>query len=819
MTDRLPQRAQVVVIGGGVTGCSIAYHLAALGWSDVVLLERRQLTAGTTWHAAGLITSAGMVDETMLWMSRYSRDLYERLEEETGLSTGFRAVGHLHLATTEPRLEALRREASFVRGFGVDTEELSAREFGELWPGASTDDVLAAFYVADEGRANPADVAMSLARGARTGGVTIVEGVAVVAVEQEKGRVRAVRTEDGDRIECDYVVNACGMWARELGALAGVSVPLQAAEHYYLITDTVPWAHRDLPVFEDPERYAYYREEVGGILVGLFEPVAAPWSLSGIPKEAAFTSIPPDWERTGPYLEAALDRLPALKEAGVRLYFCGPESFTADAHPLLGEAPELDGFFVAAGMNSLGILLGGGVGSLMAQWIVDGLPPLDVSHLTIERTQPFEATAAFRRERTVEILGTLYAHGTWPNFQPRRARGVRCSPLHHHLVDLGASFGVSSGWEVPEFFAGHGLVPPTLAPSWGRDESFSMQAAEHRVVREGVGLLDLSSMAKFLVEGRDAERLLNRVSANNVGVTPGRLVYTPWCDEKGGLVADLTVTRLAPDRFLVIASDVLQRRVPAWLRRHRASVERVAVTDITSAMAIISVQGPLARELLGRVSSADLSPSGFAFLAAQEIDVGMAPALAIRVTYVGELGWELHVASELSATAFGSLLEAAVGLDAGPVGYLAMHSLRLEKGYRDYGVDVDNSDTPLEAGLGFAVAWDKKRGFIGRDALLEARARGRRRALVQLILEDPDPLLFGLEPVRQGGRRIGHVRSGAYGHRLGAAVGLAMLERNGDCPLEEIVSAPLSVEIAGRLVPARASLRPLYDPDRTRVLS
>ena len=687
-----------------------------------------------------------------------------------------------------------------------------------MWPEAKADDVLAAFYVADEGRANPADVAMSLARGARTGGVRIVEGVSAAGFEVRSGRASGVLTDNGERIECEYVVNAGGMWARQIGALAGVSVPLQAAEHYYMITEAVPWAHRDLPVVEDPDRYGYYREEVGGILVGLFEPVAAPWSLDGVAGDLGFTELPPDWERTAPYLEGALERIPSLRDVGIRLYFCGPESFTADVHPLLGESPELSGFFVAAGLNSLGILLGGGVGSVIAQWIVDGVPPVDVSGVSIERTQPFEATRRFRAERTVEQLGVLFGDGVWPNWQPRSARGVRRSVIHERLVEHGAYFGTSAGWEFPEWFAGRGRSVPQLTLGWKRDESWQFQEAEHLAVRESVGLLDLSLMAKYLVQGPDAEAVLSRVSANEVAVEPGRLVYTQWCNARGGIEADLTVTRLAEDRFLVVASDVIHRRVGAWMRRHTREDEHVTITDVTSGTVILSLQGPRSRELLGRLTDADLSSEGFPYLTSREIEVGYAPVRALRVTYVGELGWELHVPSEYGMTVFDCLLEAGEDLGLRNVGFMAMNGLRLEKAYRDYGLDIDNTDSPVDAGLSFAVAWDKPGGFVGREALVVQRAGPRTRLLVQVLLEDPEPLLFGNEPVLRKGSWIGYVRAGAYGHALGGAVGLAMLEDEEGVTAKALREWELSVDVGGRPVPAKASTRPLYDPERARIL-
>jgi 4-methylaminobutanoate oxidase (formaldehyde-forming) len=814
--DDLPDRAQVVIVGGGVIGASIAYHLTKLGWRDVVLLERRQLTAGTTWHAAGLITSAGMASETTLWMARYTRDLCATLEAETGQATGFRPIGHLHLATTPQRLETLRREAAFVRGFGVDNQELSAAEFGRLWPEAKTDDVLAAFYVPDEGRVNPADLTQAYAKGARMGGARILEHVAATGVTSLRGRVSGVVTDRGT-IKAEYVVNAAGMWAGEFGAKAGVSIPLQAAEHYYLITDTVPWAHPDLPIVEDPDRYGYYREEGGGILVGLFEPVAAPWSLDRIPAEIAFASLPPDWDRIGPYLSNALDRCPSLHEAGVRTMFCGPESFTADSSPMLGEAPELAGYFVAAGLNSLGILLSGGVGSVTAQWIVDGVPPVDVVGMTVDRTQVFETSRRFRADRTVEQLGSLFGDAVWPNWHHRTARNVRRSVIHDRLAAAGAGFAVSSGWEYAEWFAEPG-THPEIVHGWGRDASFPLQAAEHHAIREAVGMLDMSLMAKFLVQGRDAEKVLNLVSANDVAVPVGRVVYTQWLNRAGGIEADLTVTRLAEDRFLVVVTDLVHRRMAPWIERHAPDGAHVTVTDVTSGSTLMTVQGPRSRQLLARLTSADLSNEAFSYMTAQEIDLHYARVLALRVTYVGELGWELHVPAELALTVYDALLDAGADLGYRNVGLGAMGSLRLEKAYRDYGLDIDNTDNPLAVGLGFAVAWDKPGGFIGREALLAARVPGPpRRRLVQVLVTEPEPLLYGGEPVYRDGRRLGHVRAAAYGHTLGGAVGLAMLEDEAGLPSAAIDHGRFEVDIAGVRHPARASVRPMYDPDRLRI--
>ncbi|HTW20545.1 MAG TPA: FAD-dependent oxidoreductase, partial [Mycobacteriales bacterium] len=494
----LPDRAQVVVIGGGVIGCSVAYHLAHLGWTDVVLIERDALTAGTTWHAAGLITCAGMTDETALFMSRYSRDLYARLEQETGHSTGFRPVGHVSIATNPRRLEALRRESEFVRGFGVPDEEISPTELAQMWPLLDVSDVLAGFLVPDEGRADPVGVATSLSKGASALGVRIVTGVSVERVETKGTRVTGVLTSQG-RIETETVVNAAGMWARQLGARNGVTIPLQAAEHYYLITDAVPGMDRDLAVIEDPDRYGYYRPEGDGMLVGLFEPIAAPWSLDGVPGDASFTTLPPDWDRVGPFLGPALDRIPSLADIGVRTFFCGPESFTPDVHPMLGPAPELDGYFVAAGLNSLGILLGGGVGNVVAQWIVDGVPPVDITGYAVDRANLHETSRRFRAERTVEQLGVLFGDAVYPTWKPSSARDVRRSVLHERLLDRGGHFNQSMGWEFAEWYDVDGRHPETRH-DYSRQDSFGIVADEHRAVREAVGMLDMTLMAKLMVQ-------------------------------------------------------------------------------------------------------------------------------------------------------------------------------------------------------------------------------------------------------------------------------------------------------------------------------
>jgi len=659
---------------------------------------------------------------------------------------------------------------------------------------------------------------MSLAKGARMKGARIIEGVRVTGITQSKGRVTGVLTEHG-AVEAETVVNAAGMWGREIGRMAGVDVALQAAEHYYVITERVEGLDHDLPVIEDPDLYGYYRPEGDGILVGLFEPVAAAWQLDEIPRDFAFGELPPDLDRLTPFLETAMTRVPVLANVGIRQFFCGPESFTPDIKPMLGPAPEIDGFFVAAGLNSLGILLGGGVGTVIAQWIVDGVPPVDVAHYSIERVTSHEVSRKFRAERAVEQLGVLFGDAAFPNWQPKTGRNIRRSALHERHAAAGAHFGVSAGWEFPEWFAPAG-EHPKVEPRFGRQRAFEIIGAEHRCVREGVGILDMSLMAKFDVHGPAAASALDRLSANDVVREVGRIVYTQWLDPKGGIVADLTVTRLAEDRFLVVAGDIIERRVEAMLRRATQDGEHAYVTNVTSGSAILSVQGPKSRELLQRLTDADLSNAGFPYLTARTIHVGYARVLAARVTYVGELGWELHVPTEYAVSLYDTILEAGHDLGVRPIGLAALGSLRLEKGYRDMGVDIDNTDNPFDVGLGFTVAMDKPGDFVGREALAAIRdARPRNKRMVQLLASDPASMLYGNEPLYEGERWIGYVRAAAYGYTLGGAVGLADIENPGGVTPDWLKSGDFSARTPAGPIELKLSLQPLFDPKRERILA
>ncbi|HEU4408678.1 MAG TPA: FAD-dependent oxidoreductase [Polyangiaceae bacterium] len=821
-TPVLPARARVVVIGGGVIGCSVAYHLAEMGEKDVLLLERDRITSGTTWHAAGLMVTFGSFSETSTEMRKYTRDLYARLEGETGHSTGFKPVGFIEVAADEDRLEEYRRVSAFNRYCGVDVHEISPAQVKDLFPLAKTDDLLAGFYVKEDGRADPVGVTAALAKGARMRGAKVQEGVAVTGVLKKNGAVAGVRTPFGD-VECEVVVNCAGMWARELGAEAGVNIPNQAAEHYYLITEKIAGLSASLPVLEDPGSYGYFREEVGGLMIGLFEPACAPWKVEGIPKDFSFGEIPPDWDRMGPYVEKAMRRVPVSLETGVKKFFCGPESFTPDLAPVVGEAPELRNYFVAAGLNSIGILTGGGLGRVMAHWVLTGRPDVDVTGMNIDRLHAYQSNPEYRRTRTVESLGMVYqCH--YPTRSMMTARGVKRSAIHDRLAAKGAYFKDVSGWEGPDWYAPHGAEPKVEKLSFGRQNWFPYWKAEHEAARGGVVLMDMSFMAKFLVQGRDAGTILNFISGNDVDGPPGRITYTPWLNEGGTLEADLTVTKLDDDRYWVVASDTAHRHVETWLRRHiaRAGAEgrggHAFVTDVTGGWSQINVQGPRSRELVQAVTTCDLSNAAFPFRTAREIDVGFARALCVRITYLGELGYELYVPSEMAAHVYDRLTDAGRHCGLRHAGLKALASLRMEKGYRDYGHDIDNTDSPLEAGLGFALDLKKPGGFLGKEAVLAQKAKGPlTKRLLQVLVKDPEPLMFHAEIVKRDGKRVGYVRAASYGFTLGGAVGLAMVEAGEPLDQAWIDRGTWEVEIANQTYPAIASLRPLYDPEMKRI--
>ena len=807
----LPRHARVVIVGGGVIGTSTAYHLALLGWQDIVLLERHQLTAGTTWHAAGLMVTYGSTSETSTEIRRYTRDLYGRLEAETGQATGFMPIGFIEVASDKDRLEEFRRVAAFNRYCGIDVQEISPHQVQQLFPLAKVDDIEAGFYVKEDGRVNPVDVTMALGKGARMRGVKIFEGVPATGVLQKNGRVSGVTTPYGD-IQTDYVVNCAGLWARELGAMSGVAISNQAAEHYYLITEAIKDLPQNMPVLEDPSAYGYYRQEGGGLMVGLFEPVCAPWKIEAAPTDTPYLDLEPDWERMGPYLETAMSRVPITSQVGMKKLFCGPESFTTDLKPIVGEAPELRGYFVAAGLNSIGILSGGGLGRVMAHWIINGLPDVDVTGMNIDRVLPFQANPEYRRSRTVESLGMVYkCH--YPTHTLKTARGARRSPFHDRLAAQGAYFVETSGWESPGWYAGAGKTADPGPDTWGRPTWWYHWEAEHRAARENVIVMDMSFMGKFMVQGRDAGRCLNRISANDVDGATGQITYTQWLNAQGKLEADLTVTKLADDRYFVVVTDTMVRHAETWMKRNIPDDAHAFVTDVTAGYGQLNVQGPRSRELLQTLTSVDLSNAAFPFRAAREIDIGYARVLCTRITYLGELGYELFIPADQAVHVYDKVVEAGAKFGLVHAGLRALGSLRMEKGYRDYGHDLDNTDDPYETGLGFAVDLHKPGGFIGKEALLARKAQGPlQRRLVSVFVQDPEPQMFHAEIVRRDGKAVGYVRAASYGHTLGGAVGLAFLEPKQTVDEAYLTSGTWEVEIAGKLYPITVSARPLYDP-------
>ena len=814
MATQLPAHARAVIVGGGIVGCSVAYHLTKLGWSDVLLVEQGSLSGGTTWHAAGLVGQLRS-HANMTGLIRYSTELYASLEAETGLATGWKNCGSLSVARTPDRMTALKRTAAAARSQGVAVEVVSPREAGELWPIMATDDLIGAVWLPGDGKANPTDLTQSLAKGARSRGARIVEGVRVTGIRIENGRAAGVETDHG-AVTADVVVNCAGQWARGIGLMAGVAVPLHSAEHMYIVTGRIEGVHPDLPVMRDPDGYIYFKEEVGGLVMGGFEPNAKPWGMDGIPDDFAFALLPDDWDQFEILMENALVRVPDLADAEVKTFYNGPESFTPDSNFILGEAPELKNFFVGAGFNSMGIASAGGAGRALAEWIVEGAPTLDLWPVDIRRFAGFNNNPRWLHDRVKETLGLHYAM-PWPNRELETARGLRRSPLYDRLKAKGASFGTKMGWERANWFAGSG-GDATVAYAWGRQNWFGAVARETAAAREAAVLFDQTSFAKFLLQGPDAARVLDRLCAAEADVPVGRTVYTGMLNPRGGYETDLTVMRLAADRFLVVTGSAQGVHDADWIRRNMPEGAFAVLTDVTSAYAVLSLMGPRSRDILSRLTAADLTDEGFAFASVREIDIGHARGYANRMSYIGELGWELIVPAECAAGVYDDLFEA--GREAGllDAGYYALEAMRIEKGYRAWGRELTPDITPYEAGLGFAVKLDKPGGFIGREALVEARAgRPLRRRIVQLTVDDPEPVLWGGELVLRDGKPVGELRSAAYGHTLGRSVGLALIENDDGVGADFIRDGRFEIDLAGRAYPATAHLSAAFDPKGTRM--
>lgn len=816
MAIDLPTRARVVIVGGGVIGCSVAYHLSKLGWSDIVLLERKQLTSGTTWHAAGLI---GQLRQSinMTKLARYTAELYHGLEAETGQATGYRQCGSISLATTEDRMEELKRNASMAKTFGLPVHVVSPGEIRSLYPLVNLEDVIGGIHIPSDGYANAVDITQALAKGARARGAKIFQDVKVTAIRHDGKRVSGVETAQGP-MDADYVVLCGGMWTRDLAASIGVTVPLHACEHYYVLFQDVPGLDPSLPVLRDYDHCSYFKYDAGKLLVGAFEPNARPWGMGGIPDDFSFGEISGDFSHFEPVLLDAMRRIPALEQAGIQKFFCGPESFTPDVRYHLGESAELANCFVAAGLNSIGLQSAGGIGKVISEWIRDGHPPMDLWEVDVRRNMPFQINRKYLEARVKESLGLLYATH-YPFRQYATARGVRRSAVHDRLGEAGACFGEAFGWERANWYAPVG-VKAVYEYSYGRQNWFEPSAHEHRSVRGAVGLFDQSSFAKFRLEGPDAARVLNRVCANEVDVAPGKIVYTQWLNERGGIEADLTVTRLSPTLYLIVTGAETEIKEFNWLQRHIDPEARCVLTNVTSGMGVLSIMGPQSRDLLQSLTPDDLSDGGFPFGTSRVIELGYALVRASRITYVGELGWEIYIPTEFMASVYEEIVGAGPRYGLVHAGYHALNSLRIEKAYRHFGHDIADEDTPWEAGLGFAVKLDKAGGFIGRDALLKQRDTGVRKRLVQFQLESPEPLLYHNEPIWQGDSLVGYIRSGMFGHTLGAAVGLGYVTDPGGAysrPDSPVDADAYEIEVAGVRQPAIASLRPLYDPKNLRI--
>jgi 4-methylaminobutanoate oxidase (formaldehyde-forming) len=809
----VPARAQVVIVGGGVVGTAVAYQLARRGWTDVVLLEQNTLTSGTTWHAAGLITQAR---PTHGWRAVVKRsvEIFRSLESDTGFSTGYVEMGTIHLAMSADRLEELRHQQLASISSGIEVRLLDPEETVALHPLLNPEGVHGSLFYPHEGRGGASDTTMSLARGATQRGAIVLEGVEVTGVMTAGGRVTGVQTTRGE-IEAEFVVNATGMWGRQFGELAGVRVPLQALAHYYIVTDAIDGLQRNLPTIKSADDCSYVKDEAGALMVGFFEPGSYAWASAGIPRNEGFIRLPEDWDHLGPFYERMIERLPILADAGIKLHFSGPEAFTPDGFYHLGPAPLLPNYFVAAGFNSTGFLTGPGAGAVLADWIVDGRPPIVMPEVDPARVQPHETNRRFLEARVVETLDRSYGLH-WPFEQRTSARPLRTSPLYEQTKAAGAVFGQLIGWERPNWYA-TGDADRDYAYSFGRPNWFEASGQEHRAVREAVGMFDTSSFGKLLVQGRDALAVLQRLSIRQIDVPIGRVIYTQWLNEFAGIEADVTVTRLAESEFMVLSGPGTVLRDLAKLRRAIGPEENCTVADITGSMAMISVMGPHSRAMLQPLTDADLSNEAFPFATSREIDLGFGFVRATRLTFVGELGWELLVPTDLARHIFEVLLDAGEPHGLRMAGYYAMNSLRLEKAYRSWGHDIASSDDPYGAGLAFAVAWDKPGGFVGRDALARIRETGVDRRLMQFVLTDPEPMLFHDEPVYRDGVMVGRVEATQYGYTLGGAVALGWVQAPGIESAEWFEQGSYEIQVPEGRVRATASLRPQYDPTSARV--
>ena len=811
----LPTTARAVIIGGGIIGCSTAYHMGKLGWTDTVLLERKKLTSGTTFHAAGLVgqlrTSANITQ-----LLGYSVDLYKRLEAETGLQTGWKMNGGLRLACNAERWTEVKRQATTAHSFGLEMHLLTPKEAQDLWPLMTIDDLVGAAYLPTDGQANPSDITQSLAKGARMAGVKIYEDCPVTRIIVEDGRIRGVETPFGT-IECEKVICCAGQWTRTLAATVGVNVPLVSVEHQYMVTERIEGVTSDLPTLRDPDRLTYWKEDVGGLVWGGYEPNPKPWAVQGIPEGFHFDLLTSDYDHYSQFMENAIARVPALADAGVKQLINGPESFTPDGNFILGEAPELQNFFVGAGFNAFGIASAGGAGMALAEWAAKGAAPYDLWPVDIRRFGRVHQSTDWVRARTLEAYGKHYTIA-WPSEEMRSARLTRRSPLYAHLAAAGACFGEKLGWERPNWFADLAAgETPVDRYSYQRPGWFDAVAREHKAAREAAVLIDQTSFAKFTLKGPDAAMALSWIAAGNVDRAVGSLTYTQMLNSKGGIEADVTVARVAADEFYIVTGTGFATHDFDWISRNLAG--DCQLVDVTSGSAVLSLMGPQARSILSAVSDADLSNPGFPFATARRISVAGCPVLALRVTYVGELGWELHMPTDVAVTVYEALMRVGTGHGLVNAGYRAIETLRLEKGYRAWGSDIGPDHTPVEAGLVWACRMKSEKDFQGRSALQAQVAGGVRKRLACFTVDNPNVILLGRETITRNGQRAGWLSSGGFGHTVGKPIGYGYVRDPGGVTDDFLTSGTYALEVASELVPARLHLQPLYDPQNARIRS
>ncbi|MDP6892430.1 MAG: FAD-dependent oxidoreductase [Verrucomicrobiota bacterium] len=813
-TVTIPKRAKVVIIGGGVVGCSVAYHLTRLGWKDVVVLERKTLTGGSTFHAAGLVGQLRS-SASITQLLKYSVELYGKLEKETGQATGWKANGGLRLACNNERLAEIKRQATTAHSFGLEMHLLSPNEAKELWPLIDVSDLVGAAFLPTDGQASPSDLCQALAKGAKMEGATIIEDCRVTGFEIQNGQVSSVQTEQGN-IECEIAVNCCGIWARECGRLAGVSVPVQPMQHQYLVTEPIKGISSSLPTLRDPDRLCYFKEEVGGLVMGGYELNPLPWTPdNGIPRDFHFQLLESDWDQFEDLFLQAAGRVPALENAGIRQLINGPEAFTPDGNFILGEAPEVRGFYVGAGFNAYGIAANGGAGKALAEWIVGGEPSMDLWPVDIRRFGKHHRDTKFIIERTTEATSKHYTMA-WPNEEHESSRPMKTSPIYQQLKTAGACFGSKFGWERPNWFAPPG-VDPKDEPSYGRTNWFKHVANEHRHTRESVSLFDESSFAKYQVEGPDAEKALSWICANNINIEPGRLVYTQLCNKRGGIEADLTVCRLEKNKFYIVTGTGSATRDLNWIKLNIPNNCEVKITDVSMENAVLGLMGPMTREVLSQATDTDISNDKFPFATWRDLQIAGETVLAMRVTFVGELGWEIHMPVESANVVYNHLMDLGKSLGIINAGYRAIDSLRLEKGYRIWGADVTPDHTPFEAGLGWATKLKTDIPFLGREALEKQTAKDLNKRLAFFEVKNPEIVLLGRETIYRNGKRVGWLTSGGFGHTVGYGIGMGFIRNQDGVNREFLLNGDYELEIACERFPAKASLKPAYDPKSERV--